>query len=350
MNDHSVLLGMSGGVDSGTCAWLLREAGYRVTGATLVVQREGSDPVPPARAVADALGIPHRAIDCADAFTQTVKADFLAEYAAGRTPNPCVVCNHGIKFPFLLRAADEAGCDWIATGHYARIVRYGSRLAVARGRDAGKDQSYMLWRLPQETLARTIFPLGERTKAEIRTLAAEHGLPCAATGESQDICFLPDGDYAAFLAAHGVPLTAGTFVDPEGRVLGPAKNQACYTIGQRRSLGIACGTTMYVTAKDAARNVVTIAPQPPLCSRVTASRLNFMAGAPGDFASPRRLTVRLRYTPKEFVCGAEMTAPDELTIRLTEPVRSPACGQSAVLYDGDAVVCGGIIESVTLLQ
>ena len=339
----TVLLGLSGGVDSGTAALLLREAGHEVRGCTLLVRPEDTDSVPAAKSLADFLHIPFSVLDVTQEFARTVMADFLAEYAAGRTPNPCVLCNKSIKFPSLLRRADAEGCDFIATGHYARIARSGSRLAVAKGKDPAKDQSYMLWRLPQETLARTLFPLGEYTKSEIRALAQEKGLPCARSKESQDICFIPDGKYTEFLAAHGNPLPAGTFTDTEGKTLGAAKNQACYTIGQRRGLGIACGQLMYVTAKDAERNRVVIAPKPPTVREVTAKNLNFMAGAAADFERPQSLTVRLRYTPKEFPCTAFLTDADTLQISLADETPAPAAGQSAVLYDGDVIVAGGII-------
>ncbi len=350
MNDYMIMLGMSGGVDSGTAAALLLDEGHSVMGATLVVSGDGWGPaLPPvaaARAVADALGIDHVWVDCRDKFDVTVKRNFIGEYAAGRTPNPCVVCNRSVKFPHLFHTSQDYGCLMVATGHYARTVNCGSRMAVAKGKDPEKDQSYMLWSIPWFVLCQIVFPLGEYTKAQVREIARERRLPCAETKESQDICFIPDGDYVSFLAANGVSLEPGTFVDTDGNVLGPSKNQVCYTIGQRRCLGIACGKTMYVTAKDAEHNVVTIAPAPRVCRTVTARRANFMAGAPEDFDAPRRLAVRLRYTSKEYPCYAERTGEKEMTIRLDDAVRAPACGQSAVLYDGDVIAAGGIIEEV----
>ena len=196
-----ITVALSGGVDSGMTARLLTDDGYDVYGVTFTVYGgEGGDgPAEGAARLCAALGIPHRTVDAKAPFSESVIADFIREYESGRTPNPCVVCNREVKFPLLLSAADEDGSSLAATGHYARIVRCGSRLAVARTADDAKDQSYMLWQLPQETLSRLVFPLGEYTKEQIREMAREAGLPCAETKDSQDICFIPHGDYVRFL-------------------------------------------------------------------------------------------------------------------------------------------------------
>ena len=339
-----IFLAMSGGVDSSTAAHLLLQAGHTVHGITLQMFPGGDAPVRGAAEVCRALGIPHTAADVSEAFAAAVIADFCREYTAGRTPNPCVVCNREIKFPLLLREADRIACGaLVATGHYARLVRCGTRIAVAKGTDASKDQSYMLWQLPQETLARLVLPLGDFRKEEIRAIAAEAHLPGASAGDSQDICFIPDGDYTAFLARCGIPLSAGEFVDGSGKILGKAKNQACYTIGQKRGLGIALGQPMYVHARDAASNRITIDPRDPMRREVWASDVRYMAAAPGDLDQPRRLSVKLRYARSEFPCVVR-TEGDRLLIETDEPVRAPAPGQSAVLYDGDVVVAGGLIE------
>ena len=344
--DRICAAAMSGGVDSSAAAHLLRLAGCDVRGVTFRMHRiKGTeDPGVSAAAVCRALGIPHESVDAAAEFAAAVIADFVREYEAGRTPNPCVVCNRTIKFPLLLRYADSlaAGAE-IATGHYARVVKSGSRFAVAKAADPAKDQSYMLWQLPQDTLARLVLPLGGYTKDEIRALAREAQLPSAAARDSQDICFIPDGDYARFLADAGVPLPPGEFADEQGVFLGKAKNQACYTIGQRRGLGIALGQPMFVTARDAAANRVVISPRDPCAKTVRASAAACMAAAPEDLAVPRRLSAKLRYTRAEFPCTAVLEG-DRLTVTLDEPARAPAPGQSLVLYDGDTVAAGGIIE------
>lgn len=338
-----IFLAMSGGVDSSTAAHLLQQAGYAVRGVTMQMFPGGDAPVRGAAEVCRVLGIPHTAIDVSDAFAAAVMEDFRREYAAGRTPNPCVVCNREIKFPLLLRCADEiAPGARIATGHYARIVRCGDRLAIAKAADPAKDQSYMLWQLSQQTLARLVFPLGDYRKEEIRAIAAQAGLPGASAGDSQDICFIPNGDYTAFLVRCGVPLPAGEFTDESGKILGQAKNQACYTVGQKRGLGIALGRPMYVKSRDAAANRVVITPDDPHGRVVTADNVRYMAAAPGELDTPRRLSVKFRYARNEYPCTVRAEG-DRLLIEPDEPVRAPAPGQSAVLYDGDVIVAGGLI-------
>ena len=342
MENNRIAVALSGGVDSSMTARLLLAGGYDVHAVTFLMHRAEKSPAEGAAEVCRALGIPHSTVDASEEFARTVIADFRNEYACGRTPNPCVVCNRYIKFPYLLRFAQEQGCAHAATGHYVRLVRCGSRISVAKAADSTKDQSYMLWRLPQQTLQQLIFPLGTYTKTEIRALAAEAGIPSAATKDSQDICFIADGDYARFLAELSGPLPPGSFVDEAGNDLGPAKNQACYTVGQRRGLGIALGRHMYVVARDAAANRVCISPQDPYAKTVRADRINYMAAAPGDLDAPQRLTVKLRYARAEFPCTAQADG-DRLTVTLDESARAPSAGQSLVLYDGDTVVAGGII-------
>ncbi len=341
----NILTALSGGVDSAAAAHLLRQAGYTVSGVSFRMHAaEGAeDPTERARAVADAMGIPFSAVDVTDAFRESVIADFIGEYKAGRTPNPCVLCNRTVKFPYLTDHADRTGVELCATGHYARIVKAGDRYTVGRAADLTKDQTYMLWGLSQETLRRLRLPLGEYTKAEIREIAALANLPAASSKESQDICFIPDGDYTAFLREAGVSLPDGIFADEAGTILGKSRNQACYTIGQRRGLGIALGQYMYVVGKDAAANKTVLSPRDPMAKTVRATGINYLAAAPGDLDTPRKLTVKLRYTRAEHACEA-FAEGDTLTIRLMEAVRAPAGGQSLVLYDGDAVVAGGIIS------
>lgn len=344
MNKKRIALAMSGGVDSSLSARLLMDAGYEVSGVTFLVHHDPAVTPPSvgAEAVCRSLNIPLTVLDIAEDFAATIKANFIAEYAAGRTPNPCVLCNRTIKFPYLMKFADETDCAYAATGHYARLIRCGSRIAVAKAKDLSKDQSYMLWQLPQETLARLVFPLGEYTKDEVREMAEAAGIPGAKTKDSQDICFIPQGDYTKFLAEAGMDLTPGQFIDEEGRVLGPSKNQACYTVGQRRGLGIALGQHMFVTARDAENNRVSISPTDPYGKTVYAENVRYMAAARGDLDSPRRLSVKLRYARAEFPCTAVVDG-DRLRVDLDDPARAPSPGQSLVLYDGDTVVAGGVI-------
>ncbi len=337
---RAVAVGMSGGVDSAVCACLLKEMNYAPHGVSLLMYGETDNPR--ARQVAEALGIPFSLFDVRAPFCASVIRDFTDEYTCGHTPNPCITCNRTVKFPSLADFADAHGIEAIATGHYARVKKIGSRYTVSCAADVNKDQTYMLWGLPQEILARLLLPLGVYTKTQIREIAAARGFSCAQAKESQDICFIPDGDYAAFLEREGVPLPDGTFVDDTGATIGSAKNQACYTIGQKRGLGLSVGHPMYVTARDAERNRVHVAPASPQARTVFAERMNFLAAAPHDLEKPTRLAAKVRYTRQTYPCTAFVEG-DRLTVHFDEPLRAPSAGQSVVLYDGEDVALGGII-------
>ncbi len=357
---------MSGGVDSSAVAYLLREAGHEVIGATMTLYRPGmrvgpdgvfhSPAVPgelpcgpdrdaaDARRICDRLGIPHRTLDMGEAFCRTVLADFVREYEAGRTPNPCTVCNRCLKFGALLEAALSDGADAIATGHYARVEHNpaSGRYLIRRGVDERKDQSYFLWQLSQETLRRVRMPLGGMTKAEIRELAAAAGLETAHKSDSQDICFVPDGDYAAFLCrytGHGPAL--GDFVSEDGRVLGRHQGFWSYTVGQRKGLGIALGAPMFVKAKDPATHRVVLTTGDRLGVRRVVIRdlgLVALARAEGEL----RCTARLRSTQRPVPVRVSLEG-DRAVLLFEEEQRAPAPGQSAVLYDGDILLLGGVI-------
>ena len=370
MDNRHIFAAMSGGVDSSAVAVLLQRAGYRVSGATMRLYRPGmridsegnfvyeptadvgvlpcgSDAdVADARAVCDTLGISHRVYDMGEAFCRSVIGDFVKEYEAGATPNPCIVCNKHLKFGALLDACMRDGADGIATGHYAR-VQYDSgsgRYLLMRALDIDKDQSYVLWQLSQETLSRVLLPLGDFRKSDIRALAAEVGLSTAHKSDSQDICFVPDGDYAAFLCYYtGRIPTPGDYVDESGRVLGQHKGIIHYTVGQRKGLGIALGAPMFVKSKDAATGQVVLSGNDALFSRrVEVGATNLIAM--DHLTSPIRCEVKIRYAARPAVATLHPTGEHSALIEFDEPQRAPAAGQSAVFYDGDTVIGGGIIR------
>lgn len=343
---------MSGGVDSCAAALCLTEAGYEVCGATLVLcpgaSAEDAD-VQDARAVCKALGIEHRTIDLREAFRGSVIADFAAEYAAGRTPNPCIVCNREIKFGKMLDYALENGFDAVATGHYAGIIKTeDGRFAVRRSQN-GKDQSYVLWQLTQRQLAHIVLPLCDREKESLREKVRAAGLPVAvhAKLDSQDICFIPDGDYARFLTAElGVSGGEGCFVDADGHILGHHKGVFRYTVGQRKGLGGGFPEAMFVSELRAAAGEVVLAPASGMNrGTVDCIRVNMMQTRPTD--EPFRAFVKLRYAaPQQPAFVTVSGDADAAVIAFDQPQRAPTPGQSAVFYDENgAIIGGGIIRS-----
>jgi tRNA-specific 2-thiouridylase len=292
--------------------------------------------------------MPHYVLNFAEAFKTRVIGDFIATYQKGWTPNPCILCNRAIKFEMLLTRARALGFDTLVTGHYARVetdAATGRRL-LRKGLDAGKDQSYVLYCLTQDQLAHTFLPLGGLSKVQVRELAAEVGLENARKAESQDICFVPDGDYGRFIEDYtGRPLERGSIIDPEGRVLGRHRGQERYTIGQRRGLGLSFPQPMYVSAKSAAAHTVTLSPESGLYARsLLAERINLIPASTLDGALSLR--VRARYLQPEQRATVRQTGADQLRIDFDEPQRALTPGQAAVLYDGDLVVGGGTIVQV----
>ncbi len=363
---HRICAAMSGGVDSSVMAHLLLEAGYTVTGATMKLYRPGlrpdADPAPSAdsaipcgsdedvrdaRAVCERLGIDHRVYDMGEVFCRTVIRDFVQEYEAGATPNPCIVCNKHLKFGALLEAALRDGSDGVATGHYARVeYDAGSdRYLLKQAVDTDKDQTYVLWQLTQDVLSRVILPLGTFHKPAIRAMAADLGLVTAHKSDSQDICFVPDGDYAAFLTRYtGHQPTPGDYVDENGRVLGTHRGIIHYTVGQRKGLGIALGAPMFVKSKDpVTRRVVLTGNDRLFERRVIVRDVNLIATDRLD--GPIRCAVKIRYG--HAAAPATVTPDDDggLCIDFDQPQRAPADGQSAVFYDGETVIGGGIIRT-----
>lgn len=347
-NKKILTVAMSGGVDSAVAALLAMREGYSVRGATMLLcdhDTGESDGANDAAAVCRALGIDHRIYDMRKEFHDTVIDDFVRSYLAGKTPNPCIVCNKYLKFGALLDAAIKDGADLIATGHYARITRNeNGRFLLYKAADPMKDQSYMLWSLSQDQLSHTLLPLGELTKPEIRRLAEEAELCIARKSDSQDICFVPDGDYASFIESElGTPYPEGDYVDENGNVLGRHKGMIHYTIGQRKGLGISMGRHVFVADKDPLSNRVLLTDEDRLFSRkVVINNVNLI---PYDrLEGAVRVKAKIRYRHTESDALAEQTGDGEITLTFDEPQRAPAKGQSAVLYDGDLVIGGGIIK------
>lgn len=355
-----VMVAMSGGVDSSVALLLLKER-YEVIGATLRLhdgeyEREGKKTccslrdIEDAARVASRFGIPHEVYDFKELFRESVIENFVRGYAAGATPNPCVDCNRFVKFGGLLSRARSLGCDFIATGHYARVERDGEsgryllKKAVCAEGENEKDQSYVLYHLTQEQLAHTLFPLGSLRKAEVRALAAENGLSNAEKPDSQDICFVPDGDYAAFIeSCTGKGGAAGDVLDSAGKVVGRHGGLIHYTVGQRRGLGIAFGKPAYVIGKNAAENTLIVGPERDLYSdTLRAEELNWISVE--RLTEPILCKAKIRYRMEEQPCAVYPEPDGSVTVTFSEPQRAVTPGQRVVFYDGDAVLGGGVIR------
>ncbi|MDR3312909.1 MAG: tRNA 2-thiouridine(34) synthase MnmA [Oscillospiraceae bacterium] len=353
-----IMIAMSGGVDSAAAAVLLLEQGCTCAGVNLrLFAGEADETAPPrersccslsdvedARCAAQHLGMPFYVFNFAQLFAQSVIRRFAEGYACGETPNPCIDCNRFIKFDALLQRAALLGYDAVATGHYARCeAAPGGRWLLRKGVDANKDQSYVLAFLTQAQLARVRFPLGELTKPQVRAIAAQKGLLNAEKRESQDICFVPDGDYGAFLARRsGQPLRPGDFVDPDGRPLGKHRGTACYTLGQRKGLGLALKSPGYVCAIRPAENTVVVGAEDLLFTRnLDARELNLIAC--DHLPQPLRCKAKVRYRQEEQWATAEQTGETTLHLRFDAPQRAITPGQTVALYDGDCVVGAGVI-------
>ena len=352
---RKALIAMSGGVDSAVAAKLMRDAGWDCVGCTMHLYDNADagvsrgktccslDDVEDARSVAWRLGIPHHVFSFQDEFRERVIQKFVDCYAHGATPNPCIDCNRYLKFDKLMERAALLGCDCVVTGHYARIAEENGRYYLKRAIDRAKDQSYVLYMLTQAQLAHIRFPLGELTKAETRRIAEESGFVNARKPDSQDICFVPDGDYARVIELYtGKQSEPGDFVDQNGKVLGRHQGLIRYTIGQHRGLGLGWHEPLYVLRIDPERNRVVLGPQEALFSReLTAGDFNWTGGETPKEAF--RCAAKARYRQIEQPAAAEPLPDGRVHVVFDEPQRAITPGQSVVLYDGDIVLGGGTI-------
>jgi tRNA-uridine 2-sulfurtransferase len=361
LNDRpTVVVAMSGGVDSSVAAALLKQQGFDVIGLMLRLWSEPGkassnrcctpDSMGLARRVSFRLGIPFYTVDAQEFFHKTVVGYFLEGYRQGETPNPCLVCNRHVRWEFLLERALAFGGDYMATGHYARTRRTENGVELLRAVDKNKDQSYVLHVLQQSQLEHALFPLGEYTKEQVRQLARDFNLPVAERSESQDLCFLGKGDYRAFLQRHTPQVEIpGPILDREGRHLGSHQGLAFYTIGQRKGLGLSSPIPLYVLDKDTGSNALIVGTQEELGSQdLLAQDVNWISGSPPN--APFRSEVKIRYRAREAWATVSPLAGGKADVRFDEPVRDITPGQAAVFYDGDHCLGGGIIRAADRLS
>jgi len=347
--NKKVVVGMSGGVDSSVAAYLLKEQGYEVIGVTMQMWGDGSSTgamsaAEDAKRVAEQLGIPHYVPDFRNEFKQNVIDYFTEEYKQGRTPNPCVVCNRKVKWEALLKWGERLGADYVATGHYARIIRLeNNRFAIRNSVSAKKDQTYALYNLTQEQLSRTLMPVGDYTKEEIRSIAGQLGIAVSDKPDSMEICFIPDNDYAGYITnTTGYESIPGNFIDTDGNVIGRHKGIIHYTIGQRKGLGLAMGRPAFVIRIKPDTNEVVIGDDSDVfATKLYAVKINLMGAA--SIEDGMRATAKIRYSHSGAGCTLRMTGPDLLECTFDLPQRAITPGQALVLYQNDYVIGGGTI-------
>ena len=354
------LIAMSGGVDSSVAAWLMQQAGYVCTGVTMRLHQQqaldacglhtccSEKDIEDAAEVAFALDMPYEVLDFTADFRAQIMEKFVRVYEQGGTPNPCIDCNKYMKFAHLLDWAAAHGLDYVVTGHYARVEQDEAtgRWLLKKGLDEGKDQSYVLYNLTQQQLAHVRLPLGGLHKAEVRRIAEEQKLVNARKQDSQDICFVPDGDYARFLEEFtGKHYPAGDFVDESGKVVGQHRGAVRYTLGQRKGLGLALGAPVYVCGKDMQANTVTVGAEEALFNRVVyANEVNWIAIE--ALTEPMRVTARTRYHQAEQTATVYPAQDGSIRLEFDQPQRAPTPGQAVVMYLGDTVLGGGTITNV----
>ncbi len=352
-----VVVGMSGGVDSSVAAYLLKEQGYDVIGVTMQIWQDeeqamqeenggccGLSAVDDARRVAAALEIPYYVMNFKKEFKEHVIDYFVEEYQNGRTPNPCIACNRYVKWESLLQRSLSIGAEYIATGHYARVVQLeNGRYTLRRSATLAKDQTYALYNLTQDQLKRTLMPVGEYTKEEVRSIAEKINFRIANKPDSQDICFVPDGDYASYIEEAGVKVPEGNFVLTDGTVLGRHKGITHYTVGQRKGLGLALGYPAFVLEIRPETNEVVIGTkEESMTMQLRARNLNFMSIE--DLTEPLHVFTKIRYNHRGAWCTIEKTGEDEILCTFDEPQRAVTPGQAVVFYDGEYVLGGGTIQ------
>lgn len=333
---------MSGGVDSSVAAALLVQQGHAVEGITmdLAIPQRSEQAIQDARSVCASLRIQHRVMQCSPAFENAVVQDFIAEYLKGRTPNPCVNCNRSIKFGILLREALMHGFDYLATGHYARIIQTDNGYFIKRPRDRVKDQTYFLYSLRKDSLPSILFPLAEYTKEEVRLLAKAEGFAAAEKEQSQDICFIPDKEYTAFIRKHAGDPRPGKIVDRQGRILGVHQGIMFYTIGQRSGLGISAKSPLYVIELNAEKNEIIVGEKQYLKAQglVADLRNTFVQ------SFPETVYAKIRYAHQQAFCRVSLEEENKLKIIFQDPQESITPGQSVVLYHDDCILAGGVIQ------
>ena len=357
MAKKKVVVGMSGGVDSSVAAYLLKEQGYDVIGVTMQIWQEedqftqqenggccGLSAVDDARRVAQMLEIPYYVMNFKKEFKENVIDYFIDDYLHGRTPNPCIACNRYVKWESLLKRSLDIGAEYIATGHYARVEKLSNgRYAIRNSATAAKDQTYALYNLTQDQLSKTLMPVGEYTKDQIRAMADEIGLLVAHKPDSQDICFVSDGDYASYIEENSdVKITPGNFVLSDGTIVGKHKGIIHYTVGQRKGLGLSLGHPVFVLEiRPKTNEVVVGSNEESMSCYVRADQVNFMTVE--DLTEPKRVWAKIRYNHRGAWCTVEKTGEDEILCTFEEPQRAITPGQAVVLYDGEYVLGGGTI-------
>lgn len=345
MNNSKVLVAMSGGVDSSVAAFLLKSKGYACFGGTMSLLSDNSKDIKDAEKIADSLGFSFGVFDFEKEFKAFVVEKFVKAYSVGKTPNPCIFCNKNLKFSEMLKKADELNCQYLATGHYARVEfnENTGKFELKKAKDSSKDQSYVLYMLTQSILSRLLLPLGGFSKPEIRKIAEENNLVTAHKSDSQDICFVPDGDYAAFIENYlGKTFPKGNFILRDGTVLGQHKGIIHYTLGQRKGLGVSYTKPLFVCEINTETNNVILGDNADLFTdTLKAENVNIISGE--DFSAPVRCKAKIRYKHEEQLATAFVDENGILNVKFDEPQRAVTKGQAVVLYDGDTVLGGGEI-------